>query len=155
MRAPAAPALLFALALVALAGCQGGTADDGGGDDGGDTGGDTSQGSDTDAGGDESGDDGGDAAGGDCADPVLTDPPSTAGDITITADSMSPSTLEISVGDVVGFLGGDDGFHGLLVGSLASVTVTDSIPEYYRFDGAGTCQVADELGTGTATITVG
>ena len=148
MRAPAATAsaLIVALAVIGLTGCAPtGTP----GTD------DASQGSGTDAGDtDANATDTDDATGGDCVDPVLTDGPGTV-TITVTADAMDPASVDIAVGDVVEFIGAGEGYHGLLVGTLSSVTVTPSLPEYYRFDAAGSCEASDELGSGTATINVG
>ncbi|CAN5241554.1 hypothetical protein BH11ACT3_BH11ACT3_05970 [soil metagenome] len=149
--ATASTALIFALALVALSGCQAGDSDDTGTDD-------TTQSDDSGSAGDtdSNADDTDDAStgSGSCADPVLADGGEVA-TITINGDTMTPSSVDISAGDVVKFVGEGEGYHGLLVGSLASVTVTPSIPEWYRFDGAGTCEASDELASGTATINVG
>jgi plastocyanin len=89
------------------------------------------------------------------SDPVLVDAPADGGPaIAIGADAMDPSTLTIKAGDVVTFTSGDDSFHGLVINSLASVTVAKGLPEYYRFDDAGSYAVSDELTSATATITV-
>lgn len=69
-------------------------------------------------------------------------------------DGITPSTLEISVGDTVTFESADDGFHGLLVNGLASVTVATNLPIFYTFTEPGTYAVSDELSDATATITV-
>jgi plastocyanin len=154
MRAPASTALVFALALVALTGCAPGTADDAdtGTDDSSQGTDDSGDASDTDSSADDTDD--ASTGGGSCVDPVLTDGGEVA-TITISADAMSPSSVDISAGDVVKFVGDGAGYHGLLVGSLASVSVGSSLPEYYRFDSAGACDASDELGSGTATINVG
>jgi plastocyanin len=131
----------LAVSMIGLAGCQavGDTGDTGGSGDSADSG--------TDSGG-------GTDAGSGCADPVLVDGPATGGTISITSTGMDPATVTVSVGDTVGFTSGDGGNHGLVVGALSSVTVANGLDEFYRFDGAGVCDVADEIGTGTATISV-
>ena len=92
--------------------------------------------------------------GSDCSDPVLTDGPATGGTVSISTDAMDPSTLNISIGDIVGFTSGDGGNHGLVIGTLSSVTVANGLDEFYRFDGPGICDATDELGSGVVTISV-
>ncbi|MEP6482274.1 MAG: hypothetical protein ABJA94_09730 [Rhodoglobus sp.] len=87
--------------------------------------------------------------------PTLTDAPAAGGpSMALSATSIDPATLSISVGDVVTFTSGDGSVHGLVINGLDSVSVAKSLEEYYKFTEAGTYAVSDELSTATATITV-
>lgn len=89
------------------------------------------------------------------ADPVFVDSAPDGGPtMAMKGDSFDPATLTIKAGDTVKFTSGDDGIHGLVAGSLASVTVAKGMPEFYRFTEAGSYTVKDEISEATATITV-
>jgi plastocyanin len=88
--------------------------------------------------------------------PTLVDEPeSPDATLSITATTMDPATVSIPVGGIIVFVAGDDGFHGLVINELSSVTVTGGLTESYQFTEAGTYLASDELGSGTATIVVG
>ncbi|MEO8095802.1 MAG: hypothetical protein ABI632_12850 [Pseudolysinimonas sp.] len=87
--------------------------------------------------------------------PTLTDAPAAGGpSMALSATSIDPGALTISVGEVVTFTSGDGSIHGLVINGLDSVSVASSLEEYYQFTEAGTYEVSDELSTATATITV-
>jgi plastocyanin len=87
--------------------------------------------------------------------PVFTDAPATPGpEMVLSAAGFEPSSLTVASGDIVTFTSNDGGIYGLIVNQLDSVTVTDSLPEYYQFNDAGTYYLIEDISGATATITV-
>ncbi|CAB4684530.1 MAG: hypothetical protein F2667_00185 [Actinobacteria bacterium] len=89
------------------------------------------------------------------ADPVLVDDPGTP-DATLTLDDVGFDLegASIPVGGIVRFTSTDGGPHGIVVGTLSSVTVMGGLDEWYRFDEPGSYVVSDEITGATATVVV-
>lgn len=144
-----------ALLTSLLAGCSGSTVDVDVDSTGGAT---VSVGGDDSGGDDSTGDDfNGDSEAPDASDlapTLVSEAPEGSPTITISDTAFDPDSLTIPAGTVVVFTSADGTFHGLIVNELDSVTVADSLDEYYRFDEPGDYLLADELTSATGTITV-
>jgi plastocyanin len=73
--------------------------------------------------------------------------------IVISADAMTPNALTVKVGDTVTFRAAD-GIHAVIVGDLDGATVSKGLIETFTFSATGSYPVRDDVGAGTATITV-
>jgi len=71
----------------------------------------------------------------------------------MSADGFDPSSLSITVGEIVIFTS-DDRIHALSVNGQSDVTVSPDLPALYKFSDAGTYEAIDVVSGATVTVTV-
>jgi plastocyanin len=74
--------------------------------------------------------------------------------LTVTGDTFEPASVTIPAGTTVTLAAGDSALHGVVVGTMSSITVSKNVPEHYLFPGPGGYDVIDEITGAKATITV-